>query len=85
MLNLLFGMFVMVNLLELLEFQFVCNFSVHCGFAVRLRCRGVDPDDHPVKKEFVSVCNTNFICVSQPSVMFSYLMIQLVFIPNESV
>ncbi|KAL6501898.1 hypothetical protein OROGR_027031 [Orobanche gracilis] len=24
-------------------------------FALRLRCKGVDPDDHPVKKEFVSL------------------------------
>lgn len=34
---------------------------------MRLRCKGINPDDHPVKKEFVSVSNTSFMFVSQPS------------------
>lgn len=29
-------------------------FYVRHGVAVRLRCKGVNPDDHPVKKELVS-------------------------------
>lgn len=41
-----------------------CDFPVRRGFAVRLRCKGVDPDDHPVKKELVSVCNTRLLFLS---------------------